>query len=62
MDEKEEDREEKWTVDLQPAAARAPRSYVRVYDGPCDRKVVPSCSPLLYTLIITLAINDMATC
>ena len=41
-------REEKRIVDLRPAVAQAPKNYVRVYDGPCGKKIVFPYSPVLY--------------
>ena len=62
LDEREEERKDKRAVDLQPAVVWAPKSYVRVYDGSCRRKIVLPCSSTLYMLAITLAIDDMVTC
>jgi hypothetical protein len=44
LEEREEEREEKWTLMQEPALARAPRHFERVKGGPCIDKVV-----LLYT-------------
>jgi hypothetical protein len=52
LEEREEEREEKWALMQEPALARAPRHFERVKGGPCIDKVVLLYSPLLYMLAI----------
>jgi hypothetical protein len=62
LEKREEGREGKRAVNLQPAVAQAPKSFVRVVGGPYADKVVLFYSQLLYVLTITLAKNNMTTC
>ena len=59
MEEREYEREWKRTLMQEPAAARAPRHFVKVEGGPTINKVVHIYSQLLYLLAIRLVIDDM---
>jgi hypothetical protein len=53
LEEREEKREEEWTLMQEPALARATRHFERVKGGPCSDKIVYFCSSLLYMLALS---------
>ena len=59
MEEREEEREGKWALHEEPALARAPRHFMRMKDGPYNKKVVYFFDLLLYMLTIRWAVDDM---
>jgi hypothetical protein len=52
LEEREEEREEEWTLMQEPALAVAPRHYVRVNGGSYIDKVIQFYSSLLYILAL----------
>jgi hypothetical protein len=59
LEEREEERKEKWALMQEPALARAPRHFERVKGGSCMDKVVLLYSPIVHASY-KMAIDNIA--